>query len=457
VSLPGVDALRDVIQRLLRNPLLRRVVRNSGYVFSGNTLSAALSFVQSVLAARLLGVEGLGLLGFITLYSTVVNRITSFDMSRLVVTYVGRFSVRGDKAEAAAVFKAAGLAELVSSLLAYVLILVTSGLAARYIAKDPALAGLFMLYGLTLLANLIAESSTGLLQHFDRFRAIAIISVGQSALTLMLILVAFLRHGDLRSVVVAYLLGKVVWAGSLTFVALWQAHHSWGWAWLRAPLSVLRPHARELLRFSLNINLSSTLQLLTRDSELLWIGAFTSPLQAGYYKIAKAIVNALTIPITPLIRTTYRELAREVGSKNWENVRYLIRSGTILSSLWTVPGGIGLVVLGRWVVSIYGSEFLPTSYYALLILLLGTAAANVFYWNQSPLLALGMAEYPTKVKFVGAALKIAGTFLLVPVWGALGMAILYSAYLLETVLVLVWKSLQQIRRAELVAAYAPGG
>ncbi len=40
--------------------LLQGVVRNTGYLFSSNTITMVLSMVQSILAARLLGVATLG-------------------------------------------------------------------------------------------------------------------------------------------------------------------------------------------------------------------------------------------------------------------------------------------------------------------------------------------------------------------------------------------------------------
>jgi O-antigen/teichoic acid export membrane protein len=150
-----------------------------------------------------------------------------------------------------------------------------------------------------------------------------------------------------------------------------------------------------------------------------------------------------------LISTSYREVAREVASKQWANVRYLLRSGTILAATWTVPAAAGLILFGRWVVGLYGVEFLPVSYESLLILLVGVIAANIFYWNQLVLLPLGLPDYPTKVQFVVSIGKIAGTILLVPLMGANAMAMLFSAYLLLTSLILVGKSLREMRRVEL--------
>lgn len=408
-----------------------------------------MSMGQGVLAARLLGVEGAGYVGIITQFSSNINRLTSFRMGELVISYVGEFSANGRRRQAAAVFKAAMLAEISSSLLAFALVVSLSPLGARIFAHDPNLTGLFMFYGLSVLANLMYESGLGLLQFFDRFRMIAIISVSQSVLTLLLIVGAFLMSGGLDMVVFAYLVGKIVLALSVSVAALWQARAVWGPGWWRVPLSVLADRRSDLVRFAINTNLSGTLKLITRDSEMLWLGAFSTPVQVGYYKIAKAITNLVMMPVTPLITTTYREVAREVASGRWQNVRYLLRSGSILSATWTLPVSLGLVIFGQWVVAIYGREFLPASYINLLILLTGVIVVNIFFWNRSVLLPLGMPEYPTKVLLVGAILKITGTILLVPRWGANGMAILLTGFFLFTTTVLIWKTLREISNAEL--------
>jgi len=80
-------------------------------------------------------------------------------------------------------------------LTAFGLICLIAPLGARYLAKDPALTGLFILYGLIVVVNLISESSTGLLQIFDRFKGIAALNITQSLVTLVLIALAYVSHG----------------------------------------------------------------------------------------------------------------------------------------------------------------------------------------------------------------------------------------------------------------------
>src|SRR3972149_9900286 len=130
--------------RFLENELIQRVFRNSGYLFSATGLSAGLSMLQSILTARLLGVTDFGILGTITVFTSVVNKFASFRMSELVIKYVGEYSVSGDSRRAAAVFKTAGVTETLTSIFAFGLIWLLAPLGARYFAKDAGLAGWFI-------------------------------------------------------------------------------------------------------------------------------------------------------------------------------------------------------------------------------------------------------------------------------------------------------------------------
>jgi O-antigen/teichoic acid export membrane protein len=421
---------------------MQRVIRNSGYLFTGSTLSAALSMIQGILAARLLGVESFGVLGIITVFVSVINRLTSFRMAELVVNYVGEFSEKGEKDRAAAAFKTAALFESGSSVLAFLLILVLAPIAATYLAQDPSTVSLFIIYGMIVPAHMLAESSTGLLQYLDQFKLLAGIQVAQSVITLLLIVGAFATGGGLLAVLVAYLVGKVAWSLGITGAALIHAHRAWGSGWWRAPFSLIHIRRKEMMRFGVSTNLTGTLTLLSRDSEILWLGALASPAAAGYYKVSLAILNILLIPVQPLISTTYREVAREAGARAWDNVRYLLRSGSMISAAYSIPAALFLGVFGPWVISLWGAEFLPQSYGAMGILLVGVTFVNVFYWNRTTLLPLGLPEYPTKVTLVAAIAKVVAILILVPRYGALGMAATLSGFFLFTGGVLVWKTVR---------------
>jgi O-antigen/teichoic acid export membrane protein len=445
-------------RRLLENELIRRVVRNSAYLFSATGISAGLGMVQGILSARLLGVYGFGVLGAVTQFVTVINILASFRMNELVIKYVGKFSEEGNTQKAAAVFKAASLVEIFTSFIAYGLVWLLAALGAQLFAKDTTTTYWFQIYGLVILANLMAESSTGFLQIFDRFRRIAVIQVLQSLVTLGLISAAFVYYtllgnpGDpTLAVILAYMAGKIIGALGLTGMALVFATRQWGWAWWATPLSTLRNEARELISFGLNTNLSATINLVNKNAEVLWVSLFRSPLEAGYYKLALALANVVQMPVAPLPQATYPELAREVSHSNWDNVRYILRQGSWIAGSYSLLTTAVLVIAGPWLIRwIYGAEFTP-AYPALVILLLGFLIANTFYWNRTLLLALGQPQYPTRVNLLAAVLKIGLAILLLPRYGYLGSAALLSGYYLLSISLNVRKSHQLLKRQPVLA------
>ncbi len=435
----AVAWLRSLFHRLFQNELIRRVVKNSSYLFSATGISAVLSMLQGILVARLLGVENYGILGAIMMFTSVINKLASFRMGELVIRYVAKFNQTGDAQRAQAVFKAAAIVEMLASLVAFGLIWLLAPLGARYFAKDESTTGWFVLYGLIVLANLMAESSMGLLQIFDRFGRVAVLSLVQSGVTLILVGVVYLAQGNILGILLAYLGGKVVGALGLTIEALKEATGRWGRGWWQSSLSLLAPYRRELVNFAVNTNISASLSLINKDSELLWVSFFRGPVETGYYKLALSLANVVQLPISPLPQATYPELTRQAAQQNWGGVRSVLRHGSLLAGGYSLAASVVLAALGYPLIYIiYTPQYLPT-YPALLILLVGFLFANTFYWRRNILLALGRADFPARLNLALAVFKLVGIFLLVPRYGYLASAVLLSAYYIAGSLVSVLK------------------
>jgi O-antigen/teichoic acid export membrane protein len=425
--------IENLFNRFIKNSLIRRILLNSSYLFSATGLSSGMGFVQSILAGRLLGPAAFGVLGALTNFTSNLNKLASFRMQELVIRYVGHYQESDEPQRAAAVFKVAGFLEILGSLVAFVLIWVLAPVGARIFAHDPTLVDWFRIYGFIVLANFMFETSTGILHIFDRFRTVAIINVLQSVLTLTLIAIAFFTEAGLPAVVSAYMAGKVFGSLGITVTAIRQASKSWGRNLWRTPVKTLETELRTLLTFAFSTNISGTVSLIAKDSEVLWVSAFLGTQSAGYYKTALALSGLLQLPISPLPKVTFPELTREIARKNWDNVRYVLKQGSRLAAAYSVPVTLGLVFFGKILINLtYGPDFLPT-YEPLIILLGGFTFMNIFYWNRVALLSLARPVFPTIVNIFGMVMKVAFIFLLVPKYGYIAFAVLLSGYYIFTV------------------------
>lgn len=431
------------LERWREDRLLRTVVRNSSYLFSANTISMGLVSLQGLLSAALLNVGDYGLLGMIIVYASNINRLLSFRMNELVIKYAGQALAEDNRQRAAAVIKTAAISEAFTSLTAYGVLILTARLAAVYIIKDERAAAWIVLYGLALLANLVTETSMAVLQLGSHFRTLALLNLSQNVLTAGWIGTVFVLRGGLFDVLMAYLAGKFLYGLGLMIAALYWMPQLAGRDWWRTPLSVLSGK-KELARFALSTNLSQTVNMLIRDNEVLWVGYFLSPVEAGYYKFALAIMNVIVLPISPFIQTTFPEINRAVTLQIWGRLRSLLRRTSLIAAGWSIVAGVGMLVFGPLLLRLFKSGAYLPAFPVILVLFAGFSFANLFYWNRPLLLALGNPNYPLVITFLVGFIKTVLMFLLVRPFGVMMQAILMSGYFIISIALIVVKGLRQV-------------
>lgn len=427
--------------------LFTKVLRSSGALFSNNSLALGLSVLQGVMATRLLGPAGYGLIGVVMAFASTVNSLFSFRMSELVVRYGGEYLSRNEKEKAAALVKAAGFTEGIVSLIAFLMVALTASLAEIYLAKTQNTAWMFTVFALGLLANFNTETSTGVLQITDRIKLQGTINLAQAILTTLVIAGAFFFNGGITVVLIAYLTGKSVIGLGLFIAAQIQLHKALGAGWRRAPMSALTAR-REIFRFAFSSNISATIIKIFRESELIWVGFFLDTSAAGYYRVAYTITHFLAIPADPLIATTFPEINRLVVERAWKRLKSFLRKITAFSFAYNAALGAGLILFGRWLITIYSGEQYLAAYPALAALTVGLVFNYILFWNRPLLLSLGLPGFPVYATLVVGLLKLGLSFALVPRYGLAAAGALLSFYYIGSVGAMVARGVRQIRRLE---------
>ncbi|PKO00270.1 MAG: hypothetical protein CVU42_03635 [Chloroflexi bacterium HGW-Chloroflexi-4] len=448
-----MSQLKEKLSRFFKdNPIFSRFLKNSGYMFSSSTISVGLVAVQSILAASLLGKSQLGLITLAISSVTTVNQIFSFRMGELVIRFFTKAKEEHGLEHAKAVIKSSILIESITSILAFVFLVLIAPVAAPLFTNkfDPELlVPLIQLFGISILANLFSETANGVLRVTNHFKTQAAIGLIQSVLTFSIITLAFIFKWGFLVVLLAYLVGKIFIGVSPMLMALRVMPLEFGSDWWKTRISILTS-VKEMSRFAVSTNLSGTIKQLSNESEGLWIGAFIDESAVGLYKVAMSVANLLTIPITPIIQTAFPEITRSAVTKKWAQLRKLLRQFTLVASAWTIPATLFLIIFGKWILTyIYTPIFEYTAaFIPMVILLLGYAFTNIFFWNRSLLLSFGKANIPLLVLAVGGILKMVLTFVVVPVYGINGEAALLSGYFILTTGVMIVMGYAVIRKSE---------
>lgn len=431
---------------LKNDKLLKNIIKNSGYLLSSNVLSMGLSIIQSIMAGRLLGVEGFGVIATITVFATTLNKIFSFRMNELVVKYFGEAVALKENEKAAAVVKAAGLGEIASAIVSFLILVLFAPLAAQRLADDPTTTSLFILYGTIILANFAYETSVGIIQVRNHFRSQAAINLISSVLTASIIAWAYFTNKGLSEILAAYILGKFLLALGTTLIGWREMNKTLGKGWWKTGFRSLPP-LKELFGFAFSTNISNTVIHLVRDNEALWIAWFLTPVDVGYAKTALAIINLVQVPITPFISTTYPEINNAVIQRNWKQLRRILKRVTLISGTWTGLSAVGLALFGNYFLMYYGPDFLP-AYTPMMLFLIGLGYANILFWNRPLLLSLGLPMVPYRISLYCGIAKIGLAFILVPIFGLNVEAFLLSAFFLVSVSLIVLRGFKEVRKLE---------
>jgi len=441
-----MSRINRIIEGIKEDHLIKRVLKNSSYLFSSNTLSSGITTIQGVLAAIILGPRDYGLLGLIITFASNVNRLFSFRMGELVIKFAGSYLDNGEKEKAASVIKLAGLTEIISSFIAYLLLFFSAPLAAKYLLKNSELSIWIMIYGVALLANFMTETSTAILQLSNRYKIIALYNLFQNIVTALWIIVLFFIKGNLFDILMAYLIGKFIFGFGISIAGVFQLNKMIGHNWLSSRINSIK-NKKEIIRFAISTNLSGTVNLLIRDSEVLWFGYFWSSEIVGYYKFGLAILNPIMLPINTLISTTYPEINKLISRKLWQPLKLFLRKITLISFLWTGASVVGLAIFGELILSlIKDGKYLP-SLPITFILLIGYGFANILFWNRNLLLSFNHPNTPLVVMGVFGLLKIIIMLITVPKFGYLYQASLLSAYFVFSVSVITIIGLNLLRKS----------
>lgn len=438
----------SLLSKLKDDPLLGRVLRSSAHLLTSNTISLGLSVVMSALSFRLLGASGTGLIALVMSYSSTINSLLSFRMSELVVRYGGEALEKGDKKRAAEIIRSAAWTEAAVSVLAFMVVLITSFWASATFAKSTDSTAMFIVFALGLLANFNTETSTGILQVTGRIRLQGTINLIQSVVSLGTAATAFFTPDPLWTILTAYLMSKIIPGLGLYIAGRKLLKRELGSDWHEARF-IKASESRNLVRFALSSNISATIIKLFRESEPLWVGLFLSTEAVGYYKAAYSLAGFLSIPADPLISAAYPEINRLIVQRAWGSLKKFLRRITTISFAVNAAAAVGFIVFGKFALTLYTgrAEFIA-AYPAMLALLAGLAFNYTLFWNRPLLLSLGLPEFPVWVTLVVGLLKLGLAFWVIPQFGITGAGALLSFYYIASVGIMAVRGIKEIKTNE---------
>lgn len=407
---------------MTQQSVLRRIFVNSGWLLGGQASVAGLSFLQSVLLAQGLGLEGFGLYSLLVAVSAAVTQLCSSRIFETVIRYVTSLREDGEVDRAAATLQVCYRLQLATATVAASLLYFGATLLTDWFLEGhpsgPPLVAWMALAPLLAFAN---ECNSAVLRLANRYRTISAQQAGVALLKTAAIAVLWWRGMALAHIVAVHLAVELV--GALALMALGRA----ATAVLELPRRryAWRDKLRELrnvIGFTFFTNLAGTSRLVTSRGDLLALGFFAGPEAAAVFALARRLTDRMMSLADPLVVAVFPEVSTLVARRRFGELNTLLGRLTRKIGMWVVPSCLlAAVVAELAVVPLFGEEFHAS---ALLIqIMVWRAIWLPLSWFNSYLLSLGRARLAASLTWGDAAAFLLFLAVLVPTQEALGAAI----------------------------------
>ena len=289
----------------------KRLFSNASWLFGGNTFSSIFAAIETIVLARMLGINDYGLFALLIAYIGFINAFFDLRVWEAAIKYIGTYWENGERDKTLSMIKLSYTVDIASGVFAFCFAVLTANIANKYIMKSPQAYILVYIYALSLLIDTANSTSDAILRVFNRFKNIAFINSFQTffrvALVTSILFIGFGVKGVLISYVAASFLGFSIriWAVSKTL----NEHNLRGW-W-KAKLSSIRDEWKGIAWFLGNTSFTGTLRIANDNYiGILLLGYFSGKDAAAYYKIARTIVKLMTRFSDSLHQAMFPELVK---------------------------------------------------------------------------------------------------------------------------------------------------
>jgi len=316
---------------------MKSVSKNFISLFLSDSLSRVFGFIATVYIARILTVDGFGLIHYGLAFLTYAMLLTNPG-----VTTIGAREIARDRNNTRIVFEILGLRITLS---AVVLLLCGAGLL--FIPGDPSTKAIVLIYFITLIPfSFLLEF---VFQGREEMEYIGVSRILQSATYVVFLLVLVRGLENLTFVPVSYLIAYGIATAFLLF-AFFRRYRSF-----RVRFSVR--FWRELLIVSTPVGLATIFNQAALTLPPIILGIFFAKEAVGVYSAAYKIIIMLLI-----IERVFHYVSFPVLSKQFTSApKKLSSTFSLLSRIIlaiTIPGTIGgIIIAGRLIALVYGTGY----------------------------------------------------------------------------------------------------
>jgi O-antigen/teichoic acid export membrane protein len=407
----------------------KEVAKGSFWNLAGSALFYLISFIYSVIVARAVSQDDLGLFYLSWSVVAIIGIFDSLGLGIAIARYAPFLESKGEKSKVRAMVELSYLSVTVTSFI-LISLLWSQADAIGSIYQNPKLPeALRMLSALMLLTNISGISLAFLRARAD-IKSMQLFQVTQNALRLAFTLAFFFLYGPgLFSLSAGLVLSHIVTA-AITFTGVRSLLMRLPAFPAIAPLPLLG----ELVSYGLILNVIQIFWSMLFSINSILIGYLTPPSEASaavaVFSVSSAIASLLMV-FPNSIATIFLPIAsRLYGKKDLTRMRSVTETAQRWTLFITIPAAIIMAGFSDYLLgTVYGDAFVKGAL-TMSILVLGLLFRSVSLTFSQIIMAMRLVDAELRVTVLAGLANLALNVLLIPRYGIVGSAAAFSASLM---------------------------
>jgi O-antigen/teichoic acid export membrane protein len=361
-----IQFVQQKYRQFVADRKFEEIFKGSAWALGARVIATALTFITSIVVARLYGADMLGVVAVIQSFLSLTTIFTVLGTHNAILRLIPEHLAKYSATSAYKIYCTTQSLVLVLSIaVGGILYFFSESIAVKIFAK-PQLSSFFALAALFILFSAITQLNTQSVRGLRMIRTFAIMQVLPSFTKLVILLLLTFFYFPPEAPVYALLAALLI--SALTGFFVMNA------AFKERMTSTDRVQVlsiRELLALSLPMLMTSAMTFLIGQTGVIMLGMFRTEAEVGHYDIAVKLATLTSFALNAINSMAAPKFSELFHGNRMEELFYVAKKSSQLIFWVTTPILVGLLACGYPLITlVYGTEF-ASAYGAMIFLIIG--------------------------------------------------------------------------------------
>lgn len=397
--------------------------KNSVWVFVANFYGILLAFLRSIVIARGLGAEILGIYSVIIAFVLTIQEVIKLNVPLGVIKFGAQFISHKTPEKVISLLKRGVSYSMLSALLSVIVISIITYFLYPHFFDIEGLQKFIILYAIVNGICFLDNIGRAVLKIFYRFKVNSIVQIIMDTIEFAAITFSiyyFPNNLDyfFYTVISTKLLNSLICNLSVIIELRKDLLPHF-----KTPVNAIESHYAEIKHFIFGNSFGNTLKTLIGQGDILLLNLWGSTAAVGFYTISKKLASAILAITDPLVTSIFPQLSHLVAQEKWKELRAMLFKTT---SIALIPSFLAFIIVslfkGDIITLLYGPSFIK-SVPTFTIHFLGAASGSILFWSTPLMQSLNLTNKRIKIYLLAIIFNFIIAYLLTPYFGAVGIAL----------------------------------